>query len=122
MQARSKTSARAGTVRGMTAVVPAAGPNLPASVARPDSYEPRWSSQCGQGWKRRLAGGRFTVGGQEFQRCRQGESGRVYAVGLATDRRRDLTHEESAAFWSWATVEVLRHTGVFSGGDRCGGG
>lgn len=58
------------------------------------------------------AGARFTAGGQEFQRCRQGESGRVYAVDLATDRRRDITHEESAAFWSWATVEVLRHTGI----------
>jgi hypothetical protein len=54
-----------------------------------------------------LAGGRFTADGQEFQRCRQGESGRVYALGLTMDRRRDLTHEESAAFWSWATVEVL---------------
>ncbi|GAB3483315.1 hypothetical protein [Amycolatopsis cihanbeyliensis] len=58
------------------------------------------------------AGGRFTAGGQEFQRCRQGGSGRVYAVDLATDRRRDLTHEESAAFWSWVTVEVLRHNGI----------
>jgi len=58
------------------------------------------------------AGGRFTADGQEFQRCRQGESGRVYVVDLTTDRRRDLTHEESAAFWSWATVEVLRHTGT----------
>ncbi|MFE5072592.1 hypothetical protein [Streptomyces halstedii] len=27
-------------------------------------------------------------------------------------RRRNLTHEEEAAFWSWATVEVLRHTGI----------
>ena len=58
------------------------------------------------------AGGRFTAGSEEFQRCRQGESGRIYAVGLATGQRRDLTHEESAAFWSWATVEVLRHTGI----------
>lgn len=58
------------------------------------------------------AGSRFTAGDQDFQRCRQGESGRVYAIGLAAGRRRDLTHEESAAFWSWATVEVLRHTGI----------
>jgi hypothetical protein len=58
------------------------------------------------------AGTRFAAGGQEFQRCRQGESGRIYAVGLDTGKRRDLTHEESAAFWSWATVEVLRHTGI----------
>lgn len=57
-------------------------------------------------------GGQFTAGGQELQRCRQGSSGRVYAVDLATTKRRDLTHEESAAFWSWATVEVLRHTGI----------
>ena len=58
------------------------------------------------------AGSRFTAGDQDFQRCRPGESGRVYAIGLAAGRRRDLTHEESAAFWSWATVEVLRHTGI----------
>src|SRR5262249_9542783 len=58
------------------------------------------------------AGERFAAGGQEFHRCRPGESGRVYAVDLATGQRRDLSHEESAAFWSWATVEVLRHTGI----------
>jgi len=58
------------------------------------------------------AGGRFTAAGQELQRCREGESGRVYAIDLATSKRRDLSHEESAAFWSWATVEVLRHTGI----------
>ena len=63
------------------------------------------------------AGGRFTAGSEEFQRCRQGESGRIYAVGLVTGRRRDLTHEESGAFWSWATVEVSRHTGAVS--RRC---
>ena len=54
----------------------------------------------------------FTAGGREWQRCRQGESGRVFAIDLATTKRCDLTHEESAAFWSWATVEVLRHTGM----------
>jgi len=58
------------------------------------------------------AGRRFTAGGQELQRCRKGESGRVYAIDLTTTKRRDLSHEESAAFWSWATVEVLRHTGI----------
>jgi integrase len=62
--------------------------------------------------RRTPAGAQFTAGGQRFQRCRQGESGRVYAVDQATGQRRDLTHEESAAFWSWATVEVLRHTGI----------
>ncbi|HWM95459.1 MAG TPA: site-specific integrase [Streptosporangiaceae bacterium] len=58
------------------------------------------------------AGGLFTVAGQQFQRCRPGPSGRVYVVEVATGNKRNLTHEEEAAFWSWATVEVLRATGV----------
>ncbi|RNF80024.1 site-specific integrase [Streptomyces botrytidirepellens] len=57
-------------------------------------------------------GGRFLMAGEEFERCRSGQAGRVYATEVATDRRRNLTHEEEAAFWSWATVEVLRHTGI----------
>lgn len=58
------------------------------------------------------AGGRFTVAGQDLQRCRVGQSGRVFATDLATGKRQDLTHQDEAAFWSWATVEVLRHTGI----------
>jgi hypothetical protein len=58
------------------------------------------------------AGGRFTAAGQEFVRCRPGQSGRVYATEAPAGTRRNLTHEEEAAFWSWATVEVLRHTGI----------
>jgi hypothetical protein len=33
-------------------------------------------------------------------------------LGPAKATSMDITHEESAAFWSWATVEVLRHTGI----------
>ena len=58
------------------------------------------------------APGVFTVAGQEFQRRRQGPSGRVYVTEAATGRRRNLTHEDETAFWSWATVEVLRATGI----------
>jgi hypothetical protein len=58
------------------------------------------------------AAGLFTAAGQQFQRCRPGPSGRVYVTEVATRKRRNLTHEEEAAFWSWATVEVLRATGV----------
>ena len=58
------------------------------------------------------AGGVFTAAGQQFQRCRPGPSGRVYVTEAATGDKRNLTHEEEAAFWSWATVEVLRATGV----------
>ncbi|AEM88618.1 integrase family protein (plasmid) [Streptomyces violaceusniger Tu 4113] len=58
------------------------------------------------------AGERFLVAGQEFERCRSGQAHRVYATEVTTGRRRNLTHEEEAGFWSWATVEVLRHTGI----------
>jgi hypothetical protein len=58
------------------------------------------------------AGGLFTVDGQQFQRCRPGPSGRVYVIEVATGKKRNLTHEEEAAFWSWATVKVLRATGI----------
>ena len=58
------------------------------------------------------AGDVFSVAGQQFQRCRQGPSGRVYVTETSTGKRRNLTHEDEAAFWSWATVEVLRATGI----------
>jgi integrase len=58
------------------------------------------------------AGALFTAGGQQLQRCQQGPSGRVYVTEPATGKRRNLTHEDEAAFWSWATVEVLRATGI----------
>jgi Phage integrase family len=58
------------------------------------------------------AGDVFTAAGQEFRRRRPGQAGRVNVIEAATGKRRNLTHEEEAAFWSWATVEVLRHTGI----------
>jgi hypothetical protein len=58
------------------------------------------------------AGKRFLVVGQEFERCRSGQVHRVYATEETTGKRRNLTHEEEAGFWSWATVEMLRHTGI----------
>jgi len=59
-----------------------------------------------------IADARFTVAGQEFQRCRPGPSGRVYAIEATTGVKRNFTHEEQAAFWSWATVQVLHMTGI----------
>jgi hypothetical protein len=43
-------------------------------------------------------------------------SSRVYATDRSTGRRRNLSFEEDDAFWSWAIIEVLRHTGIFSRG------
>lgn len=39
-------------------------------------------------------------------------TGRVWAEDPDTGRRRDLSFEEHRGFWTWAMVEVLRHTGI----------
>jgi len=39
-------------------------------------------------------------------------TGRVWAEPADGGRRRDLTFEQHRGFWTWAMVEVLRHTGV----------
>ena len=39
-------------------------------------------------------------------------SPRAWAEDPATGKRRDLTLEESDAFWAWAAIEVLRRTGI----------
>jgi integrase len=50
--------------------------------------------------------------GQELRRARLREaSPRTWAEDPATGQRRNLTREEDNAFWSWAAIEVLRHTG-----------
>ncbi|MGI5337696.1 tyrosine-type recombinase/integrase [Streptomyces sp. CA-181903] len=39
-------------------------------------------------------------------------SGHVFAVSEISGRRRDLTIAEERAFFAWAAIEVLRHTGI----------
>ena len=39
-------------------------------------------------------------------------TGRVWAEDPDTGARRDLSFEEHRGFWTWAMVEVLRHTGI----------
>ena len=60
-------------------------------------------------------GQQFTAAGQTLRRpvmTRHGSSAKVWAEDPATGRRRDLTLEEHRSFWTWAAVEVLRHTGI----------
>ena len=60
-------------------------------------------------------GATFTVAGAEWRRCVVGkDSARVWVVENPTGegKRRDLTGEEDRAFWTWAVVETLRHTGM----------
>ncbi len=60
----------------------------------------------------------FTVGGVNLRRVKPITDGtvRVWAEnpgpGPDDGRRRDLTGEEDRAFWTWAAVETLRHTGI----------
>lgn len=56
----------------------------------------------------------FTAAGRTLRRARIALDGaaRVWAEDPDTGRRRDLTGEEDRAFWTWAAVETLRHTGI----------
>ncbi|MYS93815.1 MULTISPECIES: tyrosine-type recombinase/integrase [Streptomyces] len=58
-------------------------------------------------------GSRFTVLGETYtapkSTSRAGLTGQAYDT---SGRRRDLEAEEKRAFWGWATIEILRHTGI----------
>ena len=55
----------------------------------------------------------FTAGGQTLRRTRLARpSRRIWAEEPGTGKRRDLIREEDNAFWAWAAIEVLRHTGI----------
>ncbi|MGH3738189.1 MAG: tyrosine-type recombinase/integrase [Micromonosporaceae bacterium] len=56
----------------------------------------------------------FTASGLTMRRTETVTAGavRVWADDLDTGKRRDLTGEEDRAFWTWAAVETLRHTGI----------
>ena len=55
----------------------------------------------------------FTAAGQQWRRsATKKPTARVWADDPQTGKRRDLSLEEHRAFWSWAILEVLRHTGI----------
>jgi integrase len=55
----------------------------------------------------------FTTAGQRWCRAvTKNPAAKIWVDDLETGRRRDLTLEEHRAFWAWAIVEVLRHTGI----------
>ena len=55
----------------------------------------------------------FTAAGVTLRRAvmKTETTGRLWAEDPDTGRRRDLSFEEHRGFWTWAVVEVLRHTG-----------
>lgn len=64
--------------------------------------------------ERTAAGELFTAAGQTLRRTamKTETTGRVWAEDPDGGPRRDLTFEEHRGFWTWAMVEVLRHTGI----------
>lgn len=59
-------------------------------------------------------GGLFTAAGQTLRRAVTSHAtvDKTWAEEPDTGKRRDLNHEEHRAFWTWAAIEILRHTGV----------
>ncbi|MEX5710705.1 site-specific integrase [Parafrankia sp. FMc6] len=56
----------------------------------------------------------FTIADRTFLRPVMPTAGgtKVWADDQNSGVRHDLTFEEHEAFWAWATVEILRHTGI----------
>jgi hypothetical protein len=56
----------------------------------------------------------FTIAGDTLHRpvLSKNASVRIWAEDPASSHRRDLILEEHRAFWAWAVVELLRHTGI----------
>ena len=59
-------------------------------------------------------GDTVTVGGQTLRMpiMYRPTNAKVWAEDITTGIRRDLTLEESDAFWAWAVIEVLSRTGI----------
>ncbi|MGH3123736.1 MAG: hypothetical protein ACRDND_22335, partial [Streptosporangiaceae bacterium] len=93
-------------------------PVLPALIASADAQR-RTSRERLEAAMAAGPGQTFTAGGQTLRRSVLAigpRSVRIWADDPGTGQRRDLTLEEHRGFWSWAVVEVLRHTGLFSRG------
>jgi integrase len=64
--------------------------------------------------QRAMPGDTISVGGQTLRipLMYRPTNAKVWAEDIATGIRRDLTLEESEAFWAWAAFEVLSRTGI----------
>ncbi len=57
-------------------------------------------------------GSAFTAAGTTLARSITTSTASIWADDPASGNRRNLTAEEDRAFWAWATVEILRATGI----------
>jgi Phage integrase family len=88
-------------------------PILPALVARADAERAATAQRLAAAASTD-PGALFTAAGQTLRRAimKTQTSSRIWAEDPATGKRRDLTFEEHRGFWTWAMIEVLRHTGI----------
>ena len=88
-------------------------PVLPVLIATVDKQRNQ-AAQRLQAAQATTPGELFVVDGQQLRRpiLHRNAGARVWAEDPDTGQRRDLTLEEHRAFWTWAAVEVLRHTGI----------
>ncbi|MFJ2582941.1 tyrosine-type recombinase/integrase [Kitasatospora aureofaciens] len=85
-------------------------PLLPQLVRAVDG-ERKQALERLQNAKRTTPGEPFTVGAETLYRADFPQAHGVWVEDL-TGARRNLDTEEHHAFWTWAAVEILRHTGI----------
>ena len=88
-------------------------PVLPALISWVESERTRTADLLAAA-ERSQPGELFTAAGRTLRRTmmKTETTGRIWAEPADGGQRRDLTFEEHRGFWTWAMVEVLRHTGV----------
>jgi hypothetical protein len=88
-------------------------PVLPALVAAAETERSATAQRLAAA-KTARPGEAVTVAGQTLTRpvLAAGPGARIWGEDPVTGKRRSLEGEERRAFWAWATVEVLRHSGI----------
>jgi hypothetical protein len=88
-------------------------PELPHLVARLDEHRKALAATLAAA-RQTGPGQHFQVAGRIFTRSPKPHAKAAMRLHVNDDsgRERELVWEEDAAFWAWAIVEVLRHTGV----------
>jgi len=90
-------------------------PVLPALLAHVDARRQE-SAELLNAARATPPGQLFTAAGQTLRRPARAHASadRTWAQDPGSGRYRDLTLEEQHAFWTWAAVHVLRHSGIRS--------
>jgi len=88
-------------------------PALPALVARVHT-QAQASAERLAAAEAVAPGEQFTCRGEVLHRApvRSGPTAKTWSEDPVTGVRRDLSGKEDRAFWTWAAIETLRHTGI----------